>query len=152
MSEFDPLDHELSRLIDGLQPAPRQRLARSVGADLRKAKAQTIRANLTPDGQPMAPRKPRAGAKKRSAKATRMFQRAAGPRYLRAKVTPDEITVGYAGAAARILRVHQYGLRDRVSKEPNSPEVTYEARPLIGLTDADRQRVLAKVIGLLAID
>lgn len=152
MTELAPLEDELERLLLGVAGDARARLARTIATDLRRAQAKRIRANLTPEGAPMVPRKPRAGAapKTGSLKPARMFQRAAGARHLRTKVTPAEIAVGYAGAAARILRVHQLGLRDRVSDEAGAPEVTYPERRLIGLSADDRRRVLTKVFEHIA--
>lgn len=150
MSELAPLEDELDRLLIGVAGDARARLARAIATDLRRAQAARIRANVTPEGAPMVPRKPREGAAPKTgrAKPARMFQRATGTKHLRTKVTPAEILVGYAGAAARVLRPHQLGLRDRVSSEPGSPEVTYPERPLIGLTPDDRRRVMEKVLSL----
>lgn len=150
MTEFAPLEEELGRLLDNVAPDARTRLGRTIATDLRRGQAARIRANVTPAGEPMVPRKPRGPAPKtRSAQATRMFQRATASKYLRAKATPAEIVVGYAGAAARILRVHQLGLRDRASRDASSPEVTYPERQLIGLSDADRSRLIAKLVARL---
>ena len=148
MTEFAPLEAAITRLLDNVDDDGRTRLGRAIATDLRRAQAARIRANVTPDDAPMIPRKPRAGPapKTRGGKPTRMFQRAAAARHLRAKATPAEVVVGYEGAAARILRVHQLGLRDAVSREPGAPEVTYPERRLIGLNAADRARVLAKVV------
>ena len=62
---------ELSRLTswaDGLlasmEPAARRQLAGEMARTLRASQAQRIRANLQPDGSPMAPRKPQPKLKK----------------------------------------------------------------------------------------
>lgn len=74
-----------------------------------------------------------------------MFQRASEPRYLRRESTAGEARVGFVGAMARIMSVHQYGLRDTVTRDPNSPQVAYPARVVLGMTADDRLRILDQV-------
>ena len=57
-------------------------------------------------------------------------------KYLKVKATGDQIEVGFFGWVARVAHVHQFGLNERVSK--NGPMHNYPARPLVGLSDADR--------------
>lgn len=157
--DFAPLDDALDGLLASIEPGARGRLAGKIATDLRNANAKRIRANVTPEGAPMAPRKAKAsgGARtrrlrdrvtrvKRSQKMGKMFQRAAGPSVLRKQSSPDDVYVGYPGALARVMAVHHYGLRDTVTRDPSSPAVTYPARPVIGITAEDRARVLDMVI------
>ncbi|WP_329956115.1 phage virion morphogenesis protein [Collimonas silvisoli] len=44
--------------------------------------------------------------------------------------------IGFFGRVARIARVHQEGLKDRVSKK--GPEYQYPARPLLGFSATDQ--------------
>ncbi len=153
-ADFAPLTDAIDDLTSALQPGERRKLAGQVGTRLRTANAKRLKANVTPDGEPMAPRKQpsrrlRPGAL-RDRKPARMFQSAATPRYLRKQATEDQIEVGFVGAMARIMRVHQFGLRDTVTRDPASPAVTYEARPGIGLTPDDRLGILAQVTDHLA--
>jgi phage virion morphogenesis protein len=70
---------------------------------------------------------------------------------LRAEASPDAARVGFASAAvARVAAVHQFGLRDRVTREPNAPEVTYPARVLIEITEASERRILDALLKRLA--
>ncbi len=153
-ADFAPLTDAIDDLTGALQPGERRKLAGQVGTRLRTANAKRLKANITPDGEPMAPRKQpgrrlRPGAL-RDRKPARMFQSAATSRYLRKQATEDQIEVGFVGAMARIMRVHQFGLRDTVTRDPASPAVTYEARPGIGLTPDDRLGILAQVTDHLA--
>lgn len=150
IAEFAPLTDAIDDLAGALQPGERRKLAGQVGTRLRAANAKRIKANITPDGDAMAPRKQKPqsrGARPtvREAKAARMFQAAGTPRYLRKQNSADQIEVGFVGAMARIMRVHHFGLRDTVTRDPASPAVTYEARPVIGLAPDDRLAILGQV-------
>lgn len=142
-------------LIARLEPAARRKLARAVATDLRRAQVGRIAAQRNPDGSPFAPRKrdplrSRTGRVKRRAAA--MFLKLRRPGYLRASSTPDEAVVGFPNPqVSRIARVHQEGLRDRVSRAPNAPEADYPARQLLGYTDADRERLLDLVMKHLEV-
>lgn len=76
-----------------------------------------------------------------------MFRRLRTARFLKARADTDGATVGFSGVAARIARVHQYGLRDKVN---NSGAVaTYPRRQLLGLSKADRMAIARQVIDSL---
>lgn len=150
--DFEPLSAALADLMSAIEPASRKKLGGAIAGDIRNANARRIRANKTPEGAAMEPRKSRAGddpGRRRSAKAKRMFQRAAGGGNLRRESTPDEASVFFGSAAARIMAVHHFGLRDRVTREPGAPEVSYPERPLLGLTDAERAQILDRVAAQL---
>ncbi len=66
-----------------------------------------------------------------------MFEKLKMARYLKAKGSPQEVVVGFAGRVSRIARVHQYGLRDRADR--NAPEIDYPRRALLGLRDAESE-------------
>lgn len=147
---LDPLRAALDGVASSLEPGPRKRLAGAIATDLRTANARRVRANVTPDGAAMTPRKPQPtgglrGAAETSTKKGRMFRRAAAAAYLRKRATADTAEIGYFGPMGRIMNVHHRGLRDRVSTEPGAPEVAYPARPVLGMTTEDRERVLDKV-------
>ena len=55
------------------------------------------------------------------------------------RATASEAVVGFVGRAERIARVHHFGLRDKV--KPGGPDYTYPARQLLGITDAQIERV-----------
>ena len=64
-----------------------------------------------------------------------MLQKLSKMAYLKAKGDGSAISVGFTARVARIARVHQYGLKDRTERA--APEVKYEQREVLGLTDAD---------------
>lgn len=157
-ADFAPLGYELDELAGRLEPGARKKLGRAIATDVRGANAKRIQANVTPEGDAMVPRKAKPSGKlrprrlrdqitrlKRSVRTEKMFQRATASNYLRKQSSEGEAQVGFVGAMARIMRVHHYGLRDTVTRDPASPETTYPARAVIGLTPADRLRVLEKV-------
>ncbi|EBZ4174963.1 TPA: phage virion morphogenesis protein [Salmonella enterica subsp. salamae] len=81
-----------------------------------------------------------------STKKAPMFERLRTLRYL--KMYPDQqgVSIGYSGVAARIARVHQYGLRDQVG-----PGVIakYPQRELLGISAADERLIYNAVINSL---
>ena len=162
IDDLAPLTEALDGLAARIAPAERLALSREIATDLRTANAARIRGNVEPDGEPMVPRKPRGNGKARTRRlrdpVTRlsrlilggpMFKRAAGPRYLRKESSQGEAQVGFVGAMARIMRVHQYGLRDTVTRGGDAPEVTYPARVVLGMTPDDRLRILDRIAGRL---
>jgi phage virion morphogenesis protein len=64
-----------------------------------------------------------------------MFTKLRTTKYLKAKYNANSVSVGFFGDIAKLARVHQYGLRDRVA--PNGPDVKYEQRELVGWTPDD---------------
>lgn len=78
-----------------------------------------------------------------------MFQRLRTSRFLKGRADAEGATVGFSGVAARIARVHQFGLRDKVN---NSGAVaTYPRRELLGLSKADRMEIARQVIDSLGV-
>lgn len=163
--DFSPLTGALEDLASRLAPAERTKLTRAIAADLRTANARRLRANVEPEGGDMTPRKRKKSGRlrakrmrdenspsrsaRKSVRQERMFQRAGEPRYLRRESTAGEARVGFVGAMARIMSVHQYGLRDTVTRDPNSPQVAYPVRVVIGMTADDRLRILDQVAGAI---
>jgi len=152
VSDFTDLDLRIARLIDQVTPAARTALARKLASDLRKANAERIRDNVEPDGEAMAPRQPRKQGKSlrerigpSALRREAMFARAGGGKFLRARATPEGAQIGFAGATARIMRIHQLGLRDRVN--PSGPAIEYPVREVLGISDGDRARLLDIIAG-----
>lgn len=158
--DLAPLTGIFDNLLDRLGSGEARQLGRDIAQDLRQANAGRMRVNTEPGGEPMTPRKRRASGKlrskrmrdegttrgaKKTVRQTRMFQRAAGPRYLRKESSQGEAQVGFVGAMARIMSVHQYGQSDHVTRDPASPLVTYPARVVLGMTAEDRGRILDRI-------
>jgi phage virion morphogenesis protein len=163
-ADLDQLEDWVGGLVARLAPAERRKLARAIAVDLRRGQQQRIADQKNPDGSPFAPRKKRGGKALRAkagrikrratakAKAGSMFAKLRKSQYLRADASPSEASVGFSGnATARVARVHQEGLRDRVSRKRGAPEVTYPVRQLLGVADDDRARMLDLVITHLGV-
>ncbi len=78
--------------------------------------------------------------RKGSIRRAAMFRKLRNGRNLRTGATDAEAWVGFSGRAAEIARVHQEGLSDRPSVK--AKPVRYARRTLLGLTEADRNRIL----------
>lgn len=131
--ELQVVDDWVQPLIQRMRPVARRRLLLTLARGLRRRQSQRIASQRDPDGQPYEPRK-------QSKKRGPMFRRLRQAKYLRTIANPDTAKVGYSGRIARIARVHQEGLLDRVV--PGGPLVEYPRRRLIGWSDADRLWVL----------
>jgi len=68
-----------------------------------------------------------------------MFTKLRNNTNLKVKADGNEIAVGFFGRVARIARVHQFGLNDRVAKD--GPEVRYAERRLLGFSVTDRELI-----------
>ncbi|BBB59937.1 hypothetical protein UNDKW_1664 [Undibacterium sp. KW1] len=73
-----------------------------------------------------------------------MFAKLRTNTHLKIKADSNEIAVGFFGRVARIARVHQFGLKDRVTKD--GPIVNYERRPIIGFTEFDKNIVQTSIL------
>ncbi|WP_129792567.1 phage virion morphogenesis protein [Sphingosinicella sp. CPCC 101087] len=141
MADFEDLERNVGELLARLDAGARRRLTREIAVGLRRSQSARIASQRNPDGSAYEPRKAadrprdRRGAIRRRTKSGPMFRRLRLTRYLRAESDPSQASVGFAAAAVtRIARVHQLGLRDRVSRRPGAPEVTYPRRELVGFT------------------
>lgn len=63
---------------------------------------------------------------------------------MKAGTNGDEAYVEFRGRAARLARVHHFGLKDRVV--PGGPEADYPQRELLGFTQADDEAILALLV------
>lgn len=135
-----------------LAPAQRRQLARTIALDLRRSQQQRIAAQIAPDGTTYVARKRRTtslrnkrGAHRRKKDA--MFVKLRTARWLKINVTNDGAEVGFFGRVARLARVHQEGGMDRVTS--GGPTVRYPARPLLGFTSNERQKILHRLLDYL---
>ena len=158
--DLSRLEDWASTLLSRLSPARRRRALLTLARALRKSQAERIGRQEQPDGSAFTPRRPRgdrpplrtkSGRIARQAKDGPMFKRIALARNMAAGSTSDEASVAFVGPGTnRIAKVHQLGLRDRVGKDPRSPEVTYPRRILLGFSDADEALVTNILTDLLA--
>lgn len=147
VDDLQQLEDWAAPLLAKLEAAQRRALARTIGAELRRAQVQRIREQRNPDGSAYAPRKRDQAGKIKRRKAA-MFQRITQARHLKIEASEQSAAVGFLGRVARIARVHQEGLTDRVSGD--GPTVRYEQRQLLGFTDADRRKIFDLLVEHLA--
>lgn len=136
-NRLEALEDWVGGLLGQLEPASRNKLARSIGQALRRSQQQRIIAQQNPDGSKYAPRKQRnlRGKQGRMKRKAKMFQKLRTASFLKVNGDGNAISVGFTGRIARIARVHQYGLKDRAGRD--APDVQYEQREVLGFTDAD---------------
>lgn len=124
-------------LLAKLSAGEQRQLARRIATDLRRSQSQRIAQQRNPDGSAYEARKPQ--RKQRQGQVKAMFDKLRAARHLRAQATSAAAVIAITGRAARIARVHQEGLRDQV--EPGGPSVIYQRRELLGISDAERERI-----------
>lgn len=129
-------------LLAKLSAAEQRQLARRIATDLRRSQSQRIAQQRNPDGSAYEARKPQ--RKQRQGQVKAMFDKLRAARHLRAQATSAAAVIAITGRAARIARVHQEGLRDQV--EPGGPSVIYPRRELLGISDAERERILDTLV------
>ena len=136
-NRLETLEDWAAGLLGQLEPASRNKLARSIGQALRRSQQQRVIAQRNPDGSKYAPRKQRnlRGKQGRVKRKVQMFQKLRTASFLKVKGDGNNISVEFTGRIARIARVHQYGLKDRA--ERGAPDVRYEQREILGFIDAD---------------
>ncbi|WP_338616455.1 phage virion morphogenesis protein [Pigmentiphaga sp. CHJ604] len=128
-------------------PAETRAAMRDIALELRRSQAKRIGRQRDPDGSAYQPRKKLRDRKGRLRGA--MFKRLRTARYLRVESSPTQATVVFAGRVQRIARVHQDGLVDVVDRRaPSSASVRYARRRLLGLTGADRDMIIDRLLRL----
>jgi phage virion morphogenesis protein len=143
---LEALEDWAAGLLGQLEPAARTKLVRNLGQALRCSQQQRIMAQRNPDGSRYAPRKQRnlRGKQGRVKRKAEMFQKLRTVRFLKVQGSNNEMTLGFTGRVARIARVHQYGLKDRVEK--NAIFVNYYQREILGLSKKDLDLIRDKII------
>lgn len=141
--DLHALEQWAGALLMRLQPAQRRAVNLKIATALRRQQVQRIAAQAAPDGAAYQARKKRkewrskAGRIKRQKAA--MFNKIRTAAYLKIQADAAQISVGFFGRVARVARVHQEGLQDRVAK--GGPEYKYPARPLLGFNDSARTMI-----------
>ncbi|MFZ6709345.1 phage virion morphogenesis protein [Undibacterium sp. TC9W] len=146
--DLKALEQWASVLLAQLDPANRRKVSLKVAQDLRRSQQQRIKAQQTPDGIQYTPRKPRKDLRSKKDRIKKqkasMFAKLRTNANLKVKADGNEIAVGFFGRVARIARVHQFGLSDRVAKE--GPVVRYAERKLIGFTSSDIETIQKSIL------
>ncbi|ANF85162.1 Phage-related tail protein [Pseudomonas antarctica] len=150
--KLEALETWAAGLLEKLQPAARNQLARSIGQELRRSQQKRVQTQLNPDGSKFAPRKKRdlRGKQGRIQRKAEMFKKLRTATYMKARGDSNAVTVSFTGRIAKIARVHQFGLKDRA--ERNAPDVNYEQRELLGFTDADIDLIRDGLLAHIKID
>lgn len=150
-NRLEALEDWAAGLIGQLEPASRNKLARSVGLALRRSQQQRIIAQQNPDGSKYAPRKKRNLREKqgRVKRKRKMFQKLRTSSFLKVQGNGNSINVGFTGRIARIAKVHQFGWKDRADRD--APDVPYEKRELLGFTEADLSLIKDELLSHLII-
>jgi phage virion morphogenesis protein len=148
-AELTLLEDWVDGLLQAISPAGRRRLSRSVAVALRQSQQQRIADQRNPDGTPYVPRKvQKLRGKVGRIKRGKMFAKLRTTKHLKTQATAEMAVVAFTGRAARIARVHQYGLTDRVSA--NGPRVHYSRRQLLGFGSQDVDLIKGVFISHLA--
>ncbi|MEG8027121.1 phage virion morphogenesis protein [Sphingomonas aerolata] len=147
MTDFEPIEELCRDLLLRTAAPERARLMREIGREIRKSQSDRIAAQRDPDGAAFAPRrsKPDRGNKKGRLRQQKMFRRLRLAKSLKGGGSADEAWVGFGGRASRIASIHQAGLSDVPA--PGQPKVRYARRILLGLTEAEQQRILDLILG-----
>lgn len=137
------LDAWLGGLLAQMAPSARRALARAVAKGLQQRSQRRIAAQLNPDGSAFAPRQPQLRMKGGRIRRT-MFAKLRTSRFLKTDSTPEAAVLGFVAQVERIARVHQLGLRDRVSK--GGVDYQYPVRQLLGFSDTDISAIQDQVL------
>lgn len=148
MSELTAFDTRLAGLIAALSPQSRKAMAATIAKRLRKHQQQRIKRQVTPEGQPFAPRQSKPLRDKKGRIKREMFAKLRTAKYMKAKGTDRDAVVEFTGQVQRMAKVHQYGLRDRPSVR--AKEMRYPARPLLGLDAEDMKIVEDELLILIS--
>ncbi|AYN29711.1 phage virion morphogenesis protein [Buttiauxella sp. 3AFRM03] len=148
MNELKPFEDKLAGLIASLSPAARRRMSAEIAKQLRTSQQQRIKRQQAPDGTPYAARKRQPVKGKKGRVKREMFTKLRTNRYMKAKGSNEAAVVEFTGRVQRMARVHQEGLRDKPNRY--SEGVQYEARPLLGVNQDERQLVEDIIISHLA--
>jgi phage virion morphogenesis protein len=138
---LETLEDWAAGLLGRLEPASRNKLARSIGQELRRSQQQRIIAQQNPDGSKYTPRKQRnlRGKQGRVKRKVKMFQKLRTASFLKVQGDGNAISVGFTGRIARIAKVHQFGLKDRAKQ--SAPDVKYAQREMLGFTASDLELI-----------
>lgn len=143
MTDLAAVEQLTGALLRSVAPPARRKILTAIARDIRRSQSDRIAAQKEPDGSAFAPRrlKPK---KKGKLRQRRMFAKIRLAKHLRTQATADEATIGFAGPASRIARIHQLGLDD--APAPGMRKVRYTRRVLLGFTDAELERALDTVL------
>lgn len=147
MAELHEVEAWLDELLSQLEPAERKKMLREVARDLRRIQQQNISAQRSPDGSAWEPRRVTARTKPGRIRR-KMFAKLKTAKYLKAQANANEATIEFVPGVQRLVRVHHYGLRDRVNRR--GTEVKYAERPLLGVSGDVKENVRGLMVTWLS--
>jgi phage virion morphogenesis protein len=152
--ELRAIEQWAGALLARLQPGQRRVVTRKIAQDLRRSQAQRIASQRAPDDAPYAARKQRKNLRGKKGRIKRqkaaMFEKICLQKNLKTLQDENQLSVGFFGRVARIARVHQEGLTDKVDKK-RGPEYHYPARSLLGFSATDQALIRDALLRHLAV-
>ncbi|MBB3306346.1 MULTISPECIES: phage virion morphogenesis protein [unclassified Enterobacter] len=132
MAELHDVEAWLGALLSQLEPPMRTKMLREVARDVRRIQQNNITLQRSPDGTAWEPRRVTARTKPGRIRR-KMFAKLKTAKYLKAQANADMAEIAFVPGVQKLVRVHHYGLRDRVNRR--GTEVKYAERPLLGVND-----------------
>jgi len=132
MAELHEVEAWLGALLSQLEPAARTKMLREVARDVRRIQQNNITLQRSPDGTAWEPRRVTARTKPGRIRR-KMFAKLKTTKYLKAQANADMAEIAFVPGVQKLVRVHHYGLRDRVNRR--GTEVKYAERTLLGINN-----------------
>lgn len=138
MAELHEVEEWLGALLSQLEPSMRTKVLREVAGDVRRIQQNNITLQRSPDGTAWEPRRVTARTKPGRIRR-KMFAKLKTAKYLKAQANANMAEIAFVPGVQKLVRVHHYGLRDRVNKR--GTEVKYAERPLLGFNNDIRMKL-----------
>ncbi len=132
VAELHEVEEWLGALLSQLEPAMRTKMLREVARDVRHIQQNNITLQRSPDGTAWEPRRVTARTKPGRIRR-KMFAKLKTAKYLKAQANANMAEIAFVPGVQKLVRVHHYGLRDRVNRR--GTEVKYAERTLLGIND-----------------
>ncbi|MBY4838525.1 phage virion morphogenesis protein [Pantoea sp. DY-5] len=139
MAELHDVEEWLGALLSQLEPAMRTKMLREVARDVRRIQQNNITLQRSPDGTAWEPRRVTARTKPGRIRR-KMFAKLKTAKYLKAQANANMAEIAFVPDVQKLVRVHHYGLRDRVNRR--GTEVKYAERPLLGIDTFTKEKII----------
>jgi phage virion morphogenesis protein len=143
VAELHDVEAWLGALLSQLEPSMRTKMLREVARDVRRNQQNNITMQRSPDGTAWEPRRVTARTKPGRIRR-KMFAKLKTTKYLKAQANANVAEVTFSPSVQRLVRVHHYGLRDKVSK--TGPLIKYTERRLLGLNNEVFEQVKSRLL------
>lgn len=138
VAELHEIEEWLGALLSQLEPTMRTKMLREVARDVRRIQQNNITLQRSPDGTAWEPRRVTARTKPGRIRR-KMFAKLKTTKYLKAQANANQAEIAFVPGVQKLVRVHHYGLRDRVNRR--GMQVQYAERPLLGINNATEHMV-----------